>query len=195
MAQQGKTTGNLKMRSGPGMQFEPPIAYLVPDTALEILGEEGDWWKVRAAGKEGYVGKKYVAVTQAPPAAEAAPADTGAGKSAVDMAKGRAPIPPSRPAGSPAKPSMASRPAATRTSAPKASALKTTASKTTAAKTAATKTTAAKTSTAKTAATKTTASKARTPVRPAAKPTGAGSSLPKPGLPKTRGPQAGVRKK
>jgi hypothetical protein len=65
MAKQGKTTGNLKMRSGPGMQFEPPIAFLVPDTTLEILGEEGEWWKVRAEGKEGYVGKKYVAVTEA----------------------------------------------------------------------------------------------------------------------------------
>ena len=64
MAKQGKTTGNLKMRSGPGTQFEPPIAFLVPDTDLEILGEEGDWWKVRAAGKEGYVGKKYVAVSE-----------------------------------------------------------------------------------------------------------------------------------
>jgi hypothetical protein len=82
MAKQGKTTGNLKMRSGPGMQFDPPIAYLVPDTALEILGEDGDWWKVRAAGKEGYVGKKYVAVTETPAPAEGA-------KSTEDMTKGR----------------------------------------------------------------------------------------------------------
>ena len=66
MAKQGKTTGNLKMRSGPGMEFEPPIAFLVPDTALEILGEQGEWWKVRVAGKEGYVGKKYVAITESP---------------------------------------------------------------------------------------------------------------------------------
>jgi hypothetical protein len=73
MAKHGKTTGNLKMRSGPGMQFEPPIAYLVPNTDMEILGEEGDWWKVRAAGKEGYVGKKYVAVTETPAAEAAAP--------------------------------------------------------------------------------------------------------------------------
>ena len=66
MAKQGKTTGNLKMRSGPGMEFEPPIAFLVPDTALEILGEQGEWWQVRAQGKEGWVGKKYVAVTDSP---------------------------------------------------------------------------------------------------------------------------------
>lgn len=68
MAKQGKTTGNLKMRSGPGMEFEPPITFLVPNTELEILGEQGDWWKVRHAGKEGYVGKKYVAVSDSPAA-------------------------------------------------------------------------------------------------------------------------------
>src|SRR5688500_11140409 len=86
MSKQGKTTGNLKMRSGPGMQFEPPIAYLVPDTALEILGDEGDWWKVRAGGKEGYVGKKYVAVIETPSPAD--PADEGA-KSTEGERKGR----------------------------------------------------------------------------------------------------------
>ena len=64
MTKTGKTTGNLKMRSGPGMEFEPPIAFLVPDTELEILGEQGEWWKVRHAGKEGYVGKKYVAISE-----------------------------------------------------------------------------------------------------------------------------------
>jgi hypothetical protein len=48
------------------MEFEPPIAFLTPDTALEILAEEGDWLKVRAAGKEGYVGRKYVEIAAAP---------------------------------------------------------------------------------------------------------------------------------
>lgn len=98
MAKQGKTTGNLKMRSGPGMQFEPPIAYLVPDTALEILGEEGDWWKVRAQGKEGYVGKKYVAVTEV--AATVEPKGEGA-RAAGDVTKGST---PARPAVKPAAP-------------------------------------------------------------------------------------------
>lgn len=42
MSQQGKTTGNLKLRAGPGMQYEPPLAFLVPDTALEILGEAAE---------------------------------------------------------------------------------------------------------------------------------------------------------
>lgn len=86
MAQTGKTTGNLKLRSGPGLQFEPPVAYLEPDTALEVLGEDGDWLHVRAGGQEGYVGKKFVALSgsagdgsagkdQAAPAAPAAGSD------------------------------------------------------------------------------------------------------------------------
>ena len=63
MSQTGKTTGNVKLRSGPGMQFEPPLAFLTPDTALEVLGQEGDWVHVRVNGKEGYVGHKYVEVS------------------------------------------------------------------------------------------------------------------------------------
>jgi hypothetical protein len=99
MTQQGKTTGNLKLRSGPGMQYDPPLAFLVPDTPLEILGEEGDWWKVRVGGKEGYVGKKYVAVSAAPAA--------GAGegeKPAADAGKGPAPATPVRLAAKPSPP-------------------------------------------------------------------------------------------
>jgi uncharacterized protein YgiM (DUF1202 family) len=95
MTKQGKTTGNLKLRSGPGMQYDPPIGYLVPDTALEILGEEGEWWKVRVEGKEGYVGKKYVAVTETP-------VDTSANtKPADDTAKGRKSMVTARPMGKP----------------------------------------------------------------------------------------------
>lgn len=94
MAKTGTTTGNLKMRSGPGMEFEPPIAFLEPNTALEILGEDGDWLKVRAAAKEGYVSRKYVNVVEAPaPAAPtgiakrpAAPAQKGG--ASKDKARG-----------------------------------------------------------------------------------------------------------
>lgn len=74
MAQTGKTTGNLKLRSGPGMQFEPPLAFLEPNTALEVLGDDGDWLHVRVGGQEGYVGKKYVEVSGSAAAEKAAPA-------------------------------------------------------------------------------------------------------------------------
>jgi hypothetical protein len=156
MAKQGKTTGNLKMRSGPGMQFDPPIAYLVPDTPLEILGEEGDWWKVRAQGKEGYVGKKYVAVTEAPaePAKEASATtskadDVAGGRLAGD--RGRAPTMPARPGTKPAppkgivadasavEPTKARKPAA-KPGAPRPSAAKTPASRPSAPKPSAAKT-------------------------------------------------------
>ena len=73
MAKKGTTTGNVKMRSGPGMQFEPPIAFLEPNTEVEVLGEEGEWLHVRFKGKEGYIGHKYVKVEEiaAPPSAPA----------------------------------------------------------------------------------------------------------------------------
>ena len=87
MAKTGKTTGNLKMRSGPGMEFEPPIAFLVPDTELEILGEQGDWWKVRHGGKEGYVGKKYVAVSETETPAKEVTKDTGISAASADIAR------------------------------------------------------------------------------------------------------------
>lgn len=83
MAQTGKTTANVKLRSGAGMQFEPPLAFLEPNTAMEVLGEDGDWLHVRVDGKEGYVGKKYVEVSgsaaPAAPAAAAAPPAAGSG--------------------------------------------------------------------------------------------------------------------
>ncbi len=82
MSKTGKTTGNLKMRSGPGMEYEPPVAYLIPDTELEILEELGDWLKVKAADKEGYVGHKYVAIT-----GESAPAPTPVAPTAEEKPK------------------------------------------------------------------------------------------------------------
>ncbi len=64
MSKKGTTTGNVKMRSGPGMQFEPPVAFLEPNTEVEVLGEEGEWLHVRFEGKEGYIGHKYVKVEE-----------------------------------------------------------------------------------------------------------------------------------
>jgi hypothetical protein len=63
MAKTGVMTGNLKLRSGLGMEFEPPLDYLVPGTSLEILDEQGAWLHVRVKGKEGYVGSKYVEIS------------------------------------------------------------------------------------------------------------------------------------
>ena len=64
MAKTGVLTGSVKLRSGPGMEFEPPLAFLEPKTTLEILDEKGDWLHVRVQGKEGYVGRKYVTITE-----------------------------------------------------------------------------------------------------------------------------------
>jgi hypothetical protein len=93
MPKQGKTTGNLKVRSGPGMQYEPPIAYLEPNTPLEILGEEGDWLHVRAAGKEGYVGRKYVEFAAEEPPAPPPPTEKPAGLTKREDASAAAPKP------------------------------------------------------------------------------------------------------
>lgn len=54
---------SLKLRSGPGEEYDPPIGWLKPDTRLEILEELDYWLKVKVEGKEGYVGKKYVKFT------------------------------------------------------------------------------------------------------------------------------------
>jgi uncharacterized protein YraI len=102
MAGKGKTTGNLKLRSGPGMQFEPPIGYLVPGTALEILGEEGDWLHVRAEGKEGYVGRKYVEIEAASTAPDTSGRSTLTITGGGDKSKGRAA--PQPKAAGPARP-------------------------------------------------------------------------------------------
>ncbi len=64
MAKTGVVNGNVKLRSGAGMEFEPPLAFLEPKTTLEILDEKGDWLHVKVQGKEGYVGRKYVTVTE-----------------------------------------------------------------------------------------------------------------------------------
>ena len=62
-----------------------------PTLSEAIPGEQGDWWKVSHAGKEGYVGKKYVAVSDSPapaPAKEAAP-DTGLSAATISLSGGR----------------------------------------------------------------------------------------------------------
>ena len=63
MTKTGVVNGNVKLRTGPGTEFEPPLAFLEPKTTLEILDEKGDWLHVKVQGKEGYVGRKYVTIT------------------------------------------------------------------------------------------------------------------------------------
>ena len=74
MSKKGTTTANVKMRSGPGMQFEPPIAFLEPNTEVEVLGQEGEWLHVSFKGKEGYIGQAYVKVDEAAPPSGQKPA-------------------------------------------------------------------------------------------------------------------------
>lgn len=52
-------TNSLNLRSGAGTNFNS-IAKLNNRDKVTILAEEGDWYKVEANGKEGYVSKKYV---------------------------------------------------------------------------------------------------------------------------------------
>ena len=56
----GVVTEGLKLRSGPGEEFNPPIGWLKTGDKLEIQEELEYWLKVKFEGKEGYVGKKYV---------------------------------------------------------------------------------------------------------------------------------------
>jgi hypothetical protein len=58
----GVVTEGLKLRSGPGEEFDPPIGWLKTGDKLEILEELEFWLKVKVEGKEGYVGKKYVKI-------------------------------------------------------------------------------------------------------------------------------------
>jgi len=59
----GVVTEGLKLRSGPGEEFDPPIGWLKTGDKLDILEELEYWLKVKFEGKEGYVGKKYVKIS------------------------------------------------------------------------------------------------------------------------------------
>ena len=57
--QTGSTTAAVNVRSGAGTQF-PRMYALPPKASVEILGEEGEWYHVAAAGQQGYVHKKLI---------------------------------------------------------------------------------------------------------------------------------------
>src|SRR5262245_34684402 len=55
----GTTTTDLRLRSGPGTQFAV-ITVLKPNTTLAILDDQGEWLRVKAASKEGFVNRNFV---------------------------------------------------------------------------------------------------------------------------------------
>jgi N-acetylmuramidase-like protein/SH3 domain-containing protein len=59
----GATTTDLRLRSGPGTQFGV-VAVLKPKTDLAVLDEQGEWLRVKAAGKEGFVNRNFVLLSE-----------------------------------------------------------------------------------------------------------------------------------
>jgi hypothetical protein len=60
MADQGKTTTAVNLRTGPGTQFTS-LGVLPPATALTILEDTGDWLRVDVAGRPGFIKEQFVA--------------------------------------------------------------------------------------------------------------------------------------
>lgn len=60
----GLTTAAVNLRAGPGTQFNRVVA-LIPKTAVEIIGQQGDWLQVRANGQEGFVHKMLIQLSTA----------------------------------------------------------------------------------------------------------------------------------
>ncbi|MGL4774115.1 MAG: SH3 domain-containing protein [Clostridium sp.] len=52
---------SLNVRSGAGTNYSI-VASLSKGKKVEIVGESGDWYKIKFDGKEGYVSKKYISV-------------------------------------------------------------------------------------------------------------------------------------
>ncbi|QAA34807.1 SH3 domain-containing protein [Clostridium manihotivorum] len=53
---------SLTMRTGAGANYAA-LAYLRNGTEVDIKGQQGDWYKIAASGKEGYVSSKYIQIT------------------------------------------------------------------------------------------------------------------------------------
>lgn len=60
------TSSRLNLRRDPSMDH-PAIVALPRGTEVEVLGQEGAWYRVRVAGQEGYVSTAYLEVREAPP--------------------------------------------------------------------------------------------------------------------------------
>jgi hypothetical protein len=61
----GTTTANVNFRTGPGTQHSI-ITTLKPQTPVELIQEQGDWLKVRAVNREGFISRKFVHVQGTP---------------------------------------------------------------------------------------------------------------------------------
>jgi hypothetical protein len=62
----GTTTANVNFRTGPGTQHGV-ILTLAARATVELIQEQGDWLKVRAVGREGFVHRKFVLLQSATP--------------------------------------------------------------------------------------------------------------------------------
>lgn len=50
-----KTTSDAPLRSGPGQEFDPPLATVPAGTVVTVLAWEGEWLRVRGKEGEGYL--------------------------------------------------------------------------------------------------------------------------------------------
>ncbi len=57
----GKMDAELNVREGPGSQYAA-IGGVLIDESVEIVGREGDWYKIRFADTYGYINAHYVEV-------------------------------------------------------------------------------------------------------------------------------------
>ena len=58
----GSTIAAVKLRAGPASE-DPVLDVLKPNTPLTVLDQQGEWFYVKAADKEGYVHSKFVLLT------------------------------------------------------------------------------------------------------------------------------------
>jgi len=65
----GKMEGELNVREGPGSQYASMGGVLLGE-AVEIVGREGDWYKIRFGDTYGYINAHYVAVDGMPNASQ-----------------------------------------------------------------------------------------------------------------------------
>src|SRR5262245_35189488 len=63
MTQTGTTTTHLNLRAGPGTNFDI-LVLLPPSTPVTVLETQGDWHCVQALGRQGFVHRAFVTLTE-----------------------------------------------------------------------------------------------------------------------------------